>query len=60
MTDRLVFPFEDGGFREVKPGMRRRIFNGDDCDILWQERVECAVDLVVRQSRVCGNGDGLA
>jgi hypothetical protein len=38
-----IWHFNDGGFREVRPGMRRRIFNGDNLSLcFWriQENVE--------------------
>jgi hypothetical protein len=35
MTDRYIWPFESDGFREVKPGMRRRIFNGDNLSLCF-------------------------
>jgi quercetin dioxygenase-like cupin family protein len=32
-----VWPFDDGAFRQTKPGMRRRIFNGDNLSLsFWR------------------------
>jgi cupin domain len=36
-----IFPFQEDGFREVRPGMRRRIFNGDALSLcFWRIKEE--------------------
>ncbi len=30
-----IWPFDDDGFREVRPGMRRRVFNGDNVSLCF-------------------------
>jgi hypothetical protein len=35
MGNPFIFPLEDGDFQEVKPGFRRRVFNGDDVSLCF-------------------------
>ncbi len=34
-NDKYVFRFRDDAFREVRPGMRRRVFNGDNLSLCF-------------------------